>query len=153
MSTEIERKFLIADTVPAYGGMHIKQGMLKDRDPMVRVRVYGSKAFLTVKGPQVGITRPEFEYEIPVEDAEAMFAYCTDFVEKTRWLARTSTHVWEIDVFEGDNDGLVVAEVELQSEDEEFEKPRWAGEEVTHDPRYLNSNLAKNPYKNWAAAR
>lgn len=149
MATEIERKFLIAGTVPAYDGKHIKQGMLRRDHPLVRVRVYGDSGFLTVKGPMKGISRAEYEYEIPVEDAEAMFDFCTDFVEKTRWLAKSKTHTWEIDVFHGLNEGLVVAEVELASEDEEFDKPSWVGEEVTDDPRYLNTNLAVTPYTTW----
>lgn len=149
MATEIERKFLTVPPLPDWtGGDRIVQGMLAIT-PNVRVRVRGGRGYLTVKGPQKGLTRPEWEYEVPVQDALEMLDLCTLKVEKTRYEVEHEGHVWEVDVFEGLNAGLVVAEIELQAEDEAFERPFWVGEEVTHDPRYLNTNLAKVPFTTW----
>ena len=117
----------------------------------MRVRVAGTQAYLTIKGPTVGITRSEFEYPIPLTEAEAMLdTLCNGpLIEKTRHREEFAGRTWEVDVFHGDNDGLVVAEIELASETEEFVRPPWASREVSDDPRYFNNNLASNPYKNW----
>jgi len=148
MAHEIERKFLVAGPLWSRGGDHIIQGILA-RHPMVRVRVRAGRGYLTVKGRQDGITRPEWEYEIPLEDAQEMLALCTAFTEKVRYKVEYAGHLWEVDVFEGDNQGLVVAEIELKAEDETFERPPWLGEEVSDDPRYLNVNLAETPFSRW----
>ena len=116
----------------------------------VRVRTEGSRAVLTIKGGRVGISRPEFEYEIPFGHAQELMKLAVgSLVKKTRYYHREGKHVWEVDVFDGDNEGLMVAEIELNSEDEPFVKPSWVGEEVSHDPRYSNSNLSIEPYCCW----
>jgi adenylate cyclase len=116
----------------------------------VRVRVAGTRGLLTVKGKTRGLARDEFEYEIPVEDARAMLATLAGpAVTKLRYEVPVGPHTWEVDVFQGDNEGLVVAEIELTSEDEAFERPSWVGEEVTRDARYLNTNLAAQPFRSW----
>jgi len=149
---EIERKFLVVGngwkTAP---GSLIRQGYL-NRDPLrtVRIRVDGEKAWITVKGLTIGATRPEFEYRIPRKDAEGLLQLCEPpLVEKTRRRIRHAGHVWEVDEFHGDNAGLVVAEVELKHESDLVKLPSWIGAEVTHDPRYFNSNLVQNPYRQW----
>ena len=154
MAREIERKFLvIGDAWRALAeGVVYRQGYLStDADRTLRVRTVGAKGYLTVKGITVGATRTEFEYEIPVADADAMLdELCLrPIIEKTRHKIPFDGLVWEVDVFAGDNDGLVVAEVELASEDQEFRRPDWIGEEVTDDPRYYNANLVAHPYKAW----
>jgi CYTH domain-containing protein len=117
----------------------------------VRIRTVGDKAFLTVKGLTVGATRNEYEYEIAFDECNAMLDALAEkpLIEKKRYKIPFSGLTWEIDEFFGDNQGLIVAEVELQSEDQKFEKPDWAGAEVTGDPRYFNSNLIKNPFTRW----
>lgn len=156
MAVEIERKFLVdierLPTLPA--GTVIKQGYLPSANKTVtRVRLKGEQAFLTVKGANnaAGTTRLEFEYEIPVADAEQMLASLCDkpLVEKIRYEIAVAEHIIELDVFSGDNEGLVVAEVELASEGEAFEKPDWMLQEVTGDARYYNSSLIKSPYTLW----
>lgn len=152
MATEIERKFLVVGTEWRTGaGTRICQGYLnRDMDRTVRVRLAGERAYLTVKGPTRGATRAEFEYEIPVADAEQLLTLCEGpVIEKVRWLVLHGEHTWEVDEFQGVNAGLVVAEIELTSEDESFSKPRWLGREVSADSRYFNSQLATNPYCNW----
>ena len=154
MAQEIERKFLVVgDAWRALAeGVVYRQGYLStDADRTLRVRTVGAKGYLTVKGITVGATRTEFEYEIPVADADAMLdELCLrPIIEKTRHKIPFDGLVWEVDVFAGDNDGLVVAEVELASEDQEFRLPDWIGEEVTDDPRYYNANLVAHPYKAW----
>jgi adenylate cyclase len=154
MGDEIERKFLVRDDrwrMRAMGTPY-RQGFLStEPERTVRVRVAGDRGWLTVKGVTVGARRAEYEYEIPLEDAARMLeTLCLrPLIEKVRYTLRTGRHTWEIDVFEGDNAGLVVAEVELDSEDEEFERPAWLGEEVTDDPRYFNASLVAHPYKDW----
>jgi CYTH domain-containing protein len=149
MAKEIERKFLVrsdAWRAGADAGTLYRQGYLhSDESVSVRVRLAGDKAFLTIKGGGAGISRSEFEYPVPPEDAsEILDALChAGSVEKTRHLFPAGRHTWEIDVFAGRHAGLVLAEIELSSEDEPFDRPDWLGEEVTGDPRYLNSNLAK----------
>lgn len=154
MATEIERKFLVTgEAWRAAPPIAISQGYL-NRDPhrTVRVRIAGDRAVLTIKGLSVGASRPEFEYPIPLEDAKALLAICDGpIVEKHRHCVRHAGLTWEVDEFLGDNAGLVVAEVELDAEDQPIEFPGWVGAEVTDDPRYLNSNLATTPYRRWAA--
>lgn len=154
MGVEIERKFLIdpARWTPQGEGTLLRQGYLSSaKECVVRVRLAGDEAFLTVKGVTEGVSRLEFEYAIPRVDAEALLAQlcAPPLVEKTRHLEEVAGKLWEIDVFHGDNDGLIVAEIELASEDEAFEAPEWVVAEVSDDPRYYNSNLALNPFKNW----
>jgi len=156
MKTEIERKFLVASDSwreAADAGRLCEQGYISS-DPenaTVRVRVIGSQGFLTLKGPTKGISRSEMEYEIPVEEATHMLKnFCGDrVVSKRRHLYKTDGIVWEIDEFFGANNGLVLAEIELDSEDQHVEKPRWLGEEISHDPRYFNAALSLNPFVTW----
>ena len=147
---EIERKFLVSSDAWRAGatGTAIRQGYLARGDhSVVRVRTRDAKAFLTIKSELSTLTRQEFEYPIPLADAEAMLALCEDgLIEKTRFCVDVGQHMWEIDVFEGANAGLIVAEIELGAEDEAFEKPDWLGEEVSADRRYLNSSLSQRPY-------
>ena len=152
MGIEIERKFLVVGDGWRRGeGVPYAQGYL-NRDPSrtVRVRIAGARAFLTVKGISQGATRQEFEYEIPVADARQLLELSDGpVVRKTRRLVEHAGSTWEVDEFEGDNAGLVVAELELESEAQAYARPDWLGREVTDDPRYYNSNLATNPYRNW----
>jgi CYTH domain-containing protein len=154
MGTEIERKFLVSDEswrADAHGAP-CRQGYLTVGPPVaVRVRLMGGQATLNVKKSTINVVRDEFEYAIPLEDAEAMLnGLCEGWiVEKTRYKVEFSGRVWEIDVFDGANQGLVVAEIELRDETEPFPSPPWLGEEVSGDPRYLNSNLSRNPYTRW----
>ena len=156
MAKEIEHKFLVKMDVwkPAAPGMTFRQGYLSSvKERVVRVRTAGDKAFLTIKGLTTGMTRLEFEYPIPHADAVALLDLCEKpLVEKTRHKEKIGGFTWEIDVFHGDNDGLVVAEVEVPSEATKFEMPPWAGAEVSADARYFNSNLAVNPYRNWSSS-
>ncbi len=153
MGKEIERKFLlVGDTWKGLAeGIPFRQGYLNSaQERVVRVRTMGPKAALTIKGENVGPTRLEFEYEIPFADCEELLELCEQpLIEKTRYRIETAHLVWEVDEFHGVNEGLVVAECELESEDQEIEKPDWVGEEVTGDPRYFNSNLIAHPYTQW----
>lgn len=153
MPKEIERKFLVvSDGYKSSLRKYYKQGYLSvEPDKTVRVRVVGDKGFLTVKGRNNGISRTEYEYEIPAADANDMLDNLvnTGVIEKWRYVCVVDGKKWEVDEFLGDNAGLVVAEIELQSEDEPFTKPAWAGDEVSGDERYYNSSLSQNPYKNW----
>lgn len=153
MGQEIERKFLVKGDAWREGAQAVRyrQGFLSTvPERTVRVRVAGDRATLTIKGKTVGATRVEFEYEVPTADAEQMLALCEQpLIEKVRYTLVTGAHTWEVDVFEGDNAGLIVAEIELQSEDEAFERPEWLDVEVTDDPRYFNANLVSKPYRNW----
>ena len=153
MGIEIERKFLLRDAswrAAADAGTRYVQGYLGGDRCSVRVRREGDVARLNIKSIALGTTRQEFEYEIPVADAEALLAsFCELRVEKIRFLVDFGGKRWEIDEFLGDNAGLVVAEVELECEDESFERPAWLGEEVTDDPRYYNVNLVQHPYSKW----
>jgi adenylate cyclase len=150
---EIERKFLIKTELwqPSTKGVEIKQGYLSvDPERVVRVRVADEKAFLTIKGKSEGIVRTELEYEIPKNEAEVLMKMCLDFpIEKTRFKEKIGELVWEIDVFKGENKGLIVAEVELEDEHQNIELPDWIGEEVSSDSRYYNAWLSKNPYSKW----
>ena len=152
MASEIERKFLVdgqAWRQPA--PLRIRQGYLnRDKERTVRVRIAGERAYLTIKGSMQGITRAEFEYPIALADAEQLLPMCDGpLLEKNRHVLEHAGMTWEVDEFFGDNDGLVVAEIELSSEDQMFERPAWLGVEVTHDRRYLNSNLISQPFKQW----
>jgi len=153
MGMEIERKFLLSndDWRPLGIPVHYAQGYLvADGERTVRVRVAGTSAFLTIKGKSQGFSRSEFEYEIPVDEALEMLKLCAiPVIEKYRTKILFEDRIWEIDEFEGENKGLIMAEIELKSEDELFAVPPWIGQEVTGDIRYFNSNLAKNPFKNW----
>lgn len=154
MSLEIERKFLVRDDAwrSAAIGEHYRQGYLSTLpDRTVRVRVIADAGYLTIKGATVGAARTEYEYVIPVEDAHAMLdnLCLRPLIEKTRHTLEDRGLTWEIDEFEGENAGLVIAEVELESEDQDITLPMWVGEEVTGDPRYYNANLVANPYCNW----
>jgi len=152
VATEIERKFLVlgSDWHTA-NGTRICQGYLnRHKDRTVRVRIAGEQAYLTVKGATKGNTRAEFEYQIPLQDAEQLLALCDGpTIEKVRHKIPHGAHLWEVDEFMGQNAGLVVAEIELASEDEVFYKPHWVGREVSDDSRYFNSQLATNPFCNW----
>ncbi len=154
MGVEIERKFLIDETkLPTLkNGYTIKQGYIQTVDhTTVRIRVRGKEAFLTIKGKSQGATRLEFEYPIPLDDAEEMLTnLChASRVEKTRYLIEHEGHTGEVDIFEGSNKGLMIAEIELKSEEEAFSLPEWIGEEVTQDKRYFNVNLVEHPYQEW----
>jgi len=154
MGEEIERKFLVTGDAwrERDAGVRYRQGFLStDPDRTVRVRIAGDEGSLTIKGRTHGARRAEFEYQIPTADAQQMLdTLCRrPLIEKVRYTVTSGTHTWEIDVFEGENDGLVIAELELESEDEPFERPDWVGAEVTEDPRYFNSNLVERPYNTW----
>lgn len=152
MPKEIERKFLVTgDDWRSAPGKPYKQGYLSlDPERIVRVRRAGEKAFITVKGSTEGVTRAEYEYAIPPDEAEEMLALCAGAViDKTRHVVEFGGKKWEVDDFQGDNAGLVVAEIELKSEDEEFARPPWLGREVSDDDRYFNASLAAHPYKEW----
>ena len=153
---EIERKFLVTSKAfKAEANQHyiIKQGFLNTNpERTVRVRIKDNEAFMTVKGKSSDnhLSRFEWEKTISIKDAEALLKLCEKgVIDKTRYEVIVGNHTYEIDVFECDNKGLVVAEVELSAEDEAFEKPEWLGKEVTGNVRYYNSQLSKNPYKNW----
>ncbi|MBY6242593.1 CYTH domain-containing protein [Methylosinus sp. Sm6] len=156
MALEIERKFLVNRDLwrPRDDGTAFRQGYLsRAEDRVVRVRVAGGAAFLTVKGRTSGVARNEFEYPIPVEDAEQMLDRLCErpLVEKTRYEESVGGRLWTVDVFQGENDGLILAEIELATESESFERPAWLGREVSGDPRYFNSELSKNPFGYWKA--
>jgi len=155
MAQEIEKKFLVKGDFKSEveKSTRIIQGYLCSvPERTVRVRTKGDKGFLTVKGigNESGASRYEWEQETSVEDAKHLLAICEPgVIDKTRYLVSSGNHTFEVDEFYGDNDGLTVAEVELDSEDEEFVKPAWLGKEVTGDVKYYNSMLMKNPFKNW----
>jgi adenylate cyclase len=155
LAIEIERKFLVISDSwrqSVITSSPMRQGYLSTTDhTSLRVRISGDKAHLNIKSGGIRIRRLEYEYEIPLQDGLEMLAELAQgaLVEKTRHRVRFGSHVWDLDVFEGANAGLVVAEVELEAEDEFFHKPDWAGAEVSDDPRYYNSNLIENPYCNW----
>jgi CYTH domain-containing protein len=154
MGIEIERKFLVVhDSWKSIAGegLFCRQGYLCSGDgKTVRVRVMGEHAFLTIKGPTNGISRAEFEYGIPVADAECLFTLCGNLVEKTRYIVTHAGQAWELDVFSGMNAGLVVAEIELESEQQEIDVPDWLGREVSGDTRYYNASLSVHPFMLWS---
>ncbi len=155
MPQEIERKFLVTGEYKsqAYAQSHIVQGYISSaRGRTVRVRIRDDKGYLTIKGAsnESGTSRYEWEKEIPLNEAEELMRICEPgIIDKTRYLVRSGKHIFEVDEFYGENDGLVVAEVELVSEDELFEKPAFIGREVTGDIRYYNSQLMKHPFNTW----
>lgn len=154
MPKEIERKFLIANEGWKAGvqrSSFFAQGYLSyDPERTVRVRETDTQGFLTIKGLTVGLSRDEFEYEIPKDEAAALLMMCEHPpIQKRRYFVEHEGHLWEVDVFEGANEGLEVAEIELSREDEEFVRPEWLGEEVSGDRRYSNSSLSLVPYRNW----
>ncbi len=152
MATEIERKFLVqGDEWRGLGvGVIYRQGYVANiNGRTVRVRVVGEQGYLTIKGPTIGKSRAEFEYKIPVEDAEELLETLCDrpLIEKTRYKINIGNLIWEVDEFGGENQGLILAEVELETENQSIDIPHWIGKEVTSDPRYYNVNLVKNPLK------
>jgi CYTH domain-containing protein len=155
MGLEIERKFLIDhdkwNKIEKPEGTHYRQGyILADRGRTVRVRVSDKQGFLNLKSKNSQISRNEYEYEIPLQDGiEILKVFATSGTEKIRYKIPVSGKEWEVDVFSGDNEGLIVAEIELESEDEEFEKPDWVTDEVTDDGRYTNAALSTHPFKDW----
>jgi adenylate cyclase len=154
MAKEIERKYLVANSqwqAHVSKSTSFKQGYLNyDPERTIRVRTAETQAFLTIKGMTTGLSRDEYEYEIPLADALAMLKLCEHPpVEKVRHLIPHGNHIWELDVFEGANEGLVLAEIELASEEEGFELPVWLGAEVSGDRRYSNSTLSLQPYTTW----
>lgn len=153
---EIERKFLVTSQAfkkEAISEKRIVQGFLNTHvERTVRVRIKDNKGFLTVKGKtsDSGTTRFEWETELPTEEAQELLELCElGVIDKVRYEIPYKTHIFEVDVFLGDNEGLILAEIELKAEDETFEKPDWLGEEVTGNPKYYNSQLSKSPYKLW----
>ena len=155
MQIETERKFLVLDDsykAQAVESHRIRQGYIAhDMGRSVRVRILDDKGILTVKGPFIGLgSRPEWEKEISLKEAEELFLICKPgSIDKTRWIVPAGERKFEVDEFHGENEGLVMAEIELESQDEAFERPSWLGEEVTGDPRFYNGYLARNPFKNW----
>lgn len=154
MASEIERKFLVRNETwraDAHASVHYRQGYLAGgANCSVRVRISENAAHLNIKSATLDIVRTEYEYEIPHADGVEMLALCEGLlIEKRRHFVEYGGLTWEIDVFEGDNRGLVVAEIELDRPDAEFALPPWAGEEVSHDPRYYNVYLARHPYTQW----
>jgi len=154
MAKEIERKFLVRGNTwrGQDGGKRYRQGYLSTvKERTVRVRTTGDKGFITIKGESVGATRSEYEYEIPLADANEMHDRLCErpLIEKTRYRVSHEGLAWEIDEFEGDNRGLIIAEVELKDETQSVTLPGWIGQEVTGDPRYFNANLVANPFSQW----
>ncbi len=156
MAQEIERKFLVLDPSykhEAFSSSHIRQGYIcSERGRTVRIRIRDTKAYITIKGPSVdnGLSRYEFEQEIPLNDAEQLMQLCEPgIIDKTRWLVKSGSHTFEVDEFFGDNEGLVMAEVELKSIDDIPVIPHFIGKEVTGDRRYYNSQLRQHPYCEW----
>lgn len=155
MAVEIERKFLLRNNTwrdVADDGLCMRQGYLTGSGKAsVRVRVAGDEANINIKSATIGIARQEYEFPLPLGEANEMLDSLTEgpLIEKTRYHVRHGKHVWEIDVFAGDNQGLVVAEIELNDAQEGFDRPDWLGEEVSTDSRYYNAALVKHPFKNW----
>jgi adenylate cyclase len=154
MAREIERKFLVKGDSwrNAAEGSAYRQGYIAtQKGATVRIRVVGDRGYITIKGPAVNYSRAEFEYSIPLEDAEEMLdTLCQrPLIEKIRYKVEWGGLIWEIDEFEGVNKGLILAEVELNDERQQIELPAWVGEEVSTNPRYFNSNLVKNPFSQW----
>ncbi|NDV68688.1 CYTH domain-containing protein [Dysgonomonas sp. 25] len=156
MHTETERKFLVASDSykqEAYKSLHIVQGYLSSvPERTVRIRISGEQAYITIKGisNESGTTRFEWEKEIPVAEAQMLIKLCEPgVIDKIRYLVKVDNHLFEVDEFSGENDGLVIAEIELQDEKEAFAHPAWLGKEVTGDKRYYNASLTRNPYNKW----
>ncbi len=155
MAQEIERKFLLSDANwrPGVAGEQYIQAYLCESENLVtRVRLIKDQALLTLKSNSAGMRRSEFEYSIPFADGQQLVALCTgSAIIKTRYKLTIEGKLWEVDVFDGDNSGLVVAEIELEDEAETFARPDWLGKEVTEDPKYYNKNLSARPYSDWTA--
>ena len=155
MALEIERKFLVTGDFrnEASESVHIVQGYISARpDHTVRIRIKGDRGYITIKGrtDSSGLARYEWEKEIPLSEAGELLLLCEPgVIDKTRHLIKTGKHLFEVDEFHGDNEGLIVAEIELCSEDEPFIKPSWLGKEVTSESKYYNSSLSRKPFKNW----
>lgn len=152
MATEIERKYLIKEellNLPIEGNRIVQGYMWSEKSKSMRIRITKGKGFLTIKTGTNPLSRLEYEYEIPMADAEELLAQCDKKIEKCRFIIVFAGINWEVDVFEGENKGLVMAEIELESEDQVFEKPEWLGKEVTDDKRYLNVNLINQPISLW----
>lgn len=155
MALEIERKFLLANDSwrkESYKSVKYVQGYMgSNEQSSIRIRIEDNRANLNIKSKTIGVQRAEYDYEIPIDEAEEMlYSLCdTPLIEKERFFVKHQTHIWEIDVFAGDNHGLIVAEIELGSANESFGKPQWLAEEVTEDSRYYNVCLVTNPFKNW----
>ncbi len=155
MGIEIERKFLVVNDgwrKDVISETRLKQGYLANQErASVRVRIAGQQAHLNIKSATLGIRRSEFEYEIPLSDAEDMLEKVAirPFIDKTRHRVKCGEHIWEVDLFHGENRGLIVAEIELSSEDESFKIPEWVGDEVSGDARYFNVCLVKHPFCKW----
>lgn len=156
MPVEIERKFLVINDTwraSADGGVRFRQGYLIGTSlASVRIRIEGEQANLNIKGATLGVRRQEYEYPIPLDEANELIETLCEkpLIEKTRYTVKHGVHLWEVDIFEGDNAGLIVAEIELSGENEPFEHPSWLGEEVSDDPRYYNVSLVKHPYREWS---
>jgi CYTH domain-containing protein len=153
MAIEIERKFLVANTqiVAKLKPTRFKQAYLNsNKERTVRIRQQGDAAFITIKSKSTGLSRQEFEYPIPLQDAEELFSLCeTVAIEKNRYYLQQEQLCWEIDEFLGENQGLWTAEIELNSEKQDFTRPAWLGDEVSSDPRYFNSALSLKPFSRW----
>ena len=153
MGHEIERKYLVkhVEFLAGLAGTRLCQGYTSLPEGLLRIRTAGDRAFLTIKGRNEGLRRAEYEYEIPVTDARELLAHICKgpVVDKTRYEIPHGELTWEVDVFHGENEGLVLAEIELDAEDTSFDLPQWLGEEVSHDPRYFSSYLAKTPFRSW----
>ena len=154
MTIEIERKYLVKGDSwrsLAVGSVYCQGYLPTQENSTVRVRIAGNKSYLTVKGPKSGVSRLEFEYLIPLKDAQVMLHTLCErpFIEKIRYRVEWGGLIWVIDEFDGVNKGLILAEVELTDENQPIDLPSWVGEEVSHDARYFNSNLVKCPYTEW----
>ncbi len=154
MPTEIERKFLVnnLDLSKSKSGVYYRQGYLKiDDQIIIRARIYDQKAFVTMKKKVSSIKRLEYEYAIPIDEAEEILEHLCihPLIEKYRYKINYKGFIWEVDKFLGENEGLVVAEIELENENNSFPHPPWLGHEVSHNPKYYNASLVLNPYKNW----
>ena len=153
MAVEIERKFLVTNTNYKMGiPQQIAQGYIcSDKDRVVRIRIIDDNAFITIKNSTIGFARNEYEYQIPVQDAREMLqnTCIQPIISKTRYVLEYKGKIWEIDEFHGLNEGLVIAELELENENDSYEKPDFVGDEVTGNPQYYNALLFKNPYINW----
>jgi adenylate cyclase len=155
MGIEIERKYLVDHDkwrrVKKPAGIHYRQGYLSnENDRTIRIRVSDKQGYITIKGAATGISRKEYEYEIPVEDGiELLDHLALSQVEKVRYCINFAGNVWEIDEFLGDNEGLITAEIELNNEDDRFEQPAWIGREVSDEDKYYNSSLSTHPFKSW----
>jgi len=159
MGIEIERKFLVKTDILKdliennffNNKITIKQGyILNSKEKVVRIRITNDKSYITIKGQNKGLSRPEYEYEIPKIDSEEMInTLCSNIIEKTRYVWKNNGNIWEVDIFHGDNEGLILAEVEIPSEDYYIELPNWIDKDVSNDIKYYNNNLIENPYKDW----